>query len=156
MEWTVQDLGSLGELVGSLAVLVTLVYLAQQVRQSNRLAIAASYQARTDSNIELISILLGSPGGPMAVSTAIENGPLNREQRAFTDWFFEANFVYYENNHFQHKLGLVDLEHWQATQNSIKRVLTMGAARDYWANNSHTYRDSFRIRVDEILKSMVL
>jgi hypothetical protein len=109
MEWSVQDLGALGELVGSLAV-----------------------------------------------STAIENEPLNREQLAFTDWFFEANFVYYENNHFQHKLGLVDLEHWQATQNSIKRVLTMATAREYWTNNSHTYRDSFRIRVDEILKSMNL
>ena len=38
MDWTIQDLGALGEFVGSLAVLVTLIYLARQIRESNRLA----------------------------------------------------------------------------------------------------------------------
>ena len=32
MNWTVQDLGALGELLGSIAVLLTLVYLAVQTR----------------------------------------------------------------------------------------------------------------------------
>ncbi len=151
MEWTVQDLGALGEFVGSVVVLVTLVHIALQVRQSNRLAVAASYQARTDSNIELISILLSSPGGPSTVTALFENQPLNQEQQGFTDWYSEANFVYYENNHFQHTLGLVDAEHWQATRNSIKRILTKDAVRDYWARNSHTYRESFQSEVDNIL-----
>ena len=35
---TVFELGALGEFIGSLAVLVTLVYLAIQVRQSNKMA----------------------------------------------------------------------------------------------------------------------
>ena len=39
MTLTIQDLGALGELLGSIAVLVTLVYLAFQTRQ-NTLAIA--------------------------------------------------------------------------------------------------------------------
>jgi len=34
MDWSIQDLGALGEFVGSAAVLVTLIYLAYQFRQN--------------------------------------------------------------------------------------------------------------------------
>ncbi len=44
MTLTIQDLGALGELLGSLAVLATLIYLALQTRQNN-LAIAAQLDA---------------------------------------------------------------------------------------------------------------
>jgi hypothetical protein len=36
MEWTIQDLGALGEFVGAIAVVVTLAYLAVQIRQNTR------------------------------------------------------------------------------------------------------------------------
>ena len=44
MTLTIQDLGALGELLGSVAVLATLVYLALQTRQ-NTLAIGAQLEA---------------------------------------------------------------------------------------------------------------
>ena len=44
MTLTIQDLGSLGEFISSVAVLVTLVYLAFQTRQ-NRMAISAQLDA---------------------------------------------------------------------------------------------------------------
>ncbi len=44
MTLTIQDLGALGELLGSVAVLVTLIYLAFQTRQ-NRMAIDAQLDA---------------------------------------------------------------------------------------------------------------
>ena len=34
MEWTIQDLGAIGEFVGALGVIITLVYLAYQIRQN--------------------------------------------------------------------------------------------------------------------------
>ena len=44
MTLTIQDLGALGELLGAVAVLATLIYLALQTRQ-NTLAIAAQLDA---------------------------------------------------------------------------------------------------------------
>lgn len=53
---TLMELGALGEFVGAIAVVVTLVYLAVQIRQSNqamregrRLALAQTYQMRADA-----------------------------------------------------------------------------------------------------------
>ncbi len=45
MTLTIQDLGALGELLGSIAVLATLVYLALQTRQ-NTMAISAQLDAQ--------------------------------------------------------------------------------------------------------------
>ena len=44
MTLTIQDLGALGELLGSVAVLATLIYLALQMRQ-NTIAISAQLDA---------------------------------------------------------------------------------------------------------------
>ncbi len=44
MTLTIQDLGALGEFLGSIAVLATLIYLALQTRQ-NRMAISAQLDA---------------------------------------------------------------------------------------------------------------
>ncbi|MCH8140758.1 MAG: hypothetical protein IH908_04080 [Proteobacteria bacterium] len=34
MEWTIQDLGAVGEFIGAIGVVITLVYLAHQIRQN--------------------------------------------------------------------------------------------------------------------------
>jgi hypothetical protein len=47
MNW--DALGALGEIIGAIAVLVTLLYLAQQDRQSNRFAIASNEVAIRNS-----------------------------------------------------------------------------------------------------------
>ena len=47
MTLTIQDLGALGELLGSVAVLVTLVYLALQTRQNTMAITAQIDSART-------------------------------------------------------------------------------------------------------------
>ncbi len=52
MTLTIQDLGALGELLGSVAVLATLVYLALQTRQ-NTMAIAAQLDAARLSSTQL-------------------------------------------------------------------------------------------------------
>ena len=53
---TLQDWGAIGEMVGALAVVVTLIYLAKQIRQNThameegrRLALAQTYQMRSDA-----------------------------------------------------------------------------------------------------------
>ena len=50
MDWTIQDLGAIGEFVGAFAVVVTLIYLTLQVRQSTAQARLASIQAVNASN----------------------------------------------------------------------------------------------------------
>ena len=56
MTLTIQDLGALGEFLGSIAVLATLVYLAMQTRQ-NTMAIAAQLDAASIAAIQNIRLV---------------------------------------------------------------------------------------------------
>ncbi len=105
MTLTIQDLGALGELLGSIAVLVTLIYLAFQTRQ-NTMAIGAQFDAaRLDSAITL----------NLAAATSSElqealNGdrvePLTIEQ-ARLDHFWTARFFLLQWNWIQFRRGLL-------------------------------------------------
>ena len=55
MTLTIQDLGALGELIGSIAVLATLVYLALQTRQ-NTMALGAQLDAARISAVLNVSL----------------------------------------------------------------------------------------------------
>ncbi len=71
MTLTIQDLGALGELLGSVAVLATLVYLALQTRQ-NTMAIAAQLDA---------SMMRARQEGLLSVATSTELGEALYQQR---------------------------------------------------------------------------
>jgi len=56
----IQDLGAIGELIAAIATLVTLIYLAVQIRHSKllleehkKLALSAAYQVRTGFRMDL-------------------------------------------------------------------------------------------------------
>ena len=51
---SIAEFGALGEGIGSLLILVTLVYLAVQNRQQQRLLLSQAYQSRTDTSVSFI------------------------------------------------------------------------------------------------------
>ena len=59
MTLTIQDLGALGELLGSVAVLATLVYLTLQTRQ-NTMAIGAQLDAAQISSTQHVGLTLAT------------------------------------------------------------------------------------------------
>ncbi len=49
---TLQDLGNIGEFVAAIGVIISLVYLARQIRQNTESVRAAAVDAATDRFIE--------------------------------------------------------------------------------------------------------
>ena len=65
---TLDDWGNLGEVIGSIAVVLSLLYLAAQIRQNSRLARAASLQSQADAGIATLSV------GLFALLLALDEG----------------------------------------------------------------------------------
>ena len=55
MEWTIQDLGAIGELISAIAVVATLFYLAVQVRHGKESIDANSELLRSQSRQALVA-----------------------------------------------------------------------------------------------------
>ena len=126
---TIMELGSLGELISAIAVVVTLWYLAVQIRQNThameenkRLALAQTYQIRADA---LQSMLVHAADsqyiGPLITKltqlgypedvTALER--LTPDERGrFRQWQI-AQQTHWDNMFFQYQQGYLDEEYYQ-------------------------------------------
>jgi hypothetical protein len=126
---TLQDWGSIGEVIGALAVVVTLIYLAKQIRQnthamdeSRKLALAQTYQMRSDAlqamlvhaadseHIGPIIIKLTELGYPEDVKALDALG--DAERRRFRMWQI-AQQTHWDNMHYQYQQGYLDPEYYE-------------------------------------------
>ena len=126
---TIEQLGSLGEVISAFAVVVTLWYLAVQIRQnthameeSKRLALAQTYQLRADA---LQSMLVQAADsqyiGPLITKLTQLGYPedvsaLDRltadERGRFRQWQI-AQQTHWDNIYFQYQQGYLDEEYYQ-------------------------------------------
>jgi hypothetical protein len=131
-----QLLGNLGEFVGAIAVVVTLAYLAVQVRhskeateantrlaeQSHRLALVENQIAR----VELIERQMRDLSSSSDLAEIFEKydregiGALSPvERRRFQSWHIIQHYVL-DSQHYQHELAMLDEESWQDAVRRIK------------------------------------
>jgi hypothetical protein len=157
------ELGALGEFLGSIVVLITLVYLSVQVRQNTRsmeesrkLALAQTYQMRSDAlqmmlvhaadsdHIGPIITKLTGAGYPEDIS-ALEH--LSSEDRGrFRQWQI-AQHTHWDNMFFQYQQGFIDEEYYRDSFRERVRRL----APTWKALNVASARSSFNIEIENIL-----
>ncbi len=125
---TLMELGALGEFLGAIGVIVTLAYLAVQIRQNTRameegkrLALAQTYQMRADAlqnmmvtaadseNIGPIIIKLTELGYPEDVSSLNE---LTVEERGRFRLWHIAQQTHWDNMFYQFQQGFLDPEYY--------------------------------------------
>ena len=116
MTLTIQDLGALGELLGSVAVLATLVYLALQTRQ-NTLAISAQLDA---ARIEA-SLRIG-----LTAATSNELGEAIREDSTVDRTINELRLGAYWTSLLTSMTSLLTSMEWQLHQARRGLLLKQG------------------------------
>ena len=117
MSWTVQDIGAVGEFLGSIAVFITLIYVAIQVKQTQKIVLGQSRQAWAESTqsallttaeSEYIAPILakleesGFPENPKAIET------LNTTERIRYRTYLVGNTHRIRAHLYQLSLGLAD------------------------------------------------
>jgi hypothetical protein len=137
---TIQDLGSIGELVAALATLVTLVYLATQVKQAKREFHESSQRTRTQFTVGMGDRAAAqqldwfSPEGPnkTMMKALLTDEKLTREEAfefAVQMSIFIGGLVQSEQLHRQ---GLLDLEYLQTRRSIYRPYLEMPRVRKWW------------------------
>ncbi len=105
MTLTIQDLGALGEFFGSIAVLVTLVYLAFQTRQ-NRMAISAQLDAATvgATQANIMSVATSNELAEAVREDMRADSTINQTRLTF---YFSAIFTSFQWQFKQARRGLL-------------------------------------------------
>jgi len=147
MNWEV--IGAVTEIIGVLAVVLTLVYLAVQVRQNNELLRSESRQALVSNDVVSLTSNLGHAD---VINKYVSGGELSSEDQLRLSFMFAIDLRNREFEYFQYTNGLLDEESWLTYRNVILINHSTELGRKWWGEIGREFVDpEFARQVDELL-----
>jgi hypothetical protein len=152
-----EALGNIGDFVGGIAVIATLVYLAIQIRQSNRLveqstqiAHAQALREANSTQSSLLAIAQDAELSKIIGSGLVSyNGLSSDEQLRFTFAFGSLISALATNHSQQVTLGILKDSRISTQVQSLKGFLGAPGGKEWWEIFSAQYSDGFREYVKE-------
>ena len=141
---SLQDLGSIGEFFGGLAVLVSLVYLALQIRQNTTSVRAATSASVSESLSSFSETIISHPELARLWFQGI--GEYDSLEDQARHQFGLALLTYMrrvENAFYQHARGFVDPDHWQTTERLLTRMMSNPGVLRWWSESKSRFSDRF-------------
>ena len=117
---TLSELGSVGEFVGAIAVLVTLVYLAIQIRQAMAATRAQVRQSLADSQLQYVSLRATDPFLRQAAGKMFAGQEIDDSETFGLGMHVAAGIRLFENYYAQYGMGTMDPEDWRAMREVIR------------------------------------
>lgn len=149
---TIQDLGSIGEVLAAFATIATLVYLAAQVRQNTRALRSSTFQAISEQMAQNVQpILLDSEVASLLLRALGEPGNFDPEERLRFHAMLSMTMRRMEAVHVQSTLGSIEPEHIQGFERSIFSTLHSAGASAWWGEAKVNFNTSFAEHVDSWL-----
>ncbi|MEM9620196.1 MAG: hypothetical protein AAF993_01010 [Pseudomonadota bacterium] len=157
MNW--DAIGAIGELIGALAVVLTLAYLAVQVKGAKRAMVSSVYQARSDISSRSTETLYNSDYLPEIFAKLFfteSPTPLSDAETHRFILFIQNQHRIFENLNFQVIQGILDETAMQAHVNSLKTSFFFDndLARWHWENVArNTVDEHYRGVVDSVFST---
>lgn len=156
---TLQDLGAIGEVVGGFAVVVSLVYVAYQIRQSSRQIEqnsrhieASMYYATNDAFYRWFALLAQDAELAALWGRVLRGETLEREEQLRVNGLVAMLLLSYENNFQQNQLGAVRRDTLALAGPSLAALLSRPALQTWWQRESRrVLTPEFRSAVEALL-----
>jgi hypothetical protein len=146
---TLNELGSLGEFIGAIAVVASLIYVGIQLRQNTAAIKITTAQAFTDTWNGYISTLNLSPQladifyRGLTGTSQLKGGELIQFYA-----FLSQAFTTYQSFFLQRQKGVVDEGSWTSYVHAILDLMASKGVREYWEWRHHWYTKEFQDHVN--------
>lgn len=155
VDW--QAVGAIGELLGAVGVMITLVYLTLQVRQNTRSVKASVYDSLATSLEHLNRPLVQNGDLALALAAVTEDWQAASEQdRARVVHFYSAAFKLFENVHYQYSQGLIDKDLWCGWERLMLTYFWSPGVQSWWPMRRGAYSEAFGRFLEQTTPSMPL
>ncbi len=146
-----EDLGNIGDFLGGIGVVITLAYLAVQIRQNSRSVKASAAQSVLQSLSEALSASAASPGLTRVVAVGLTDFEQldESEQTQLFVWLF-AWFRIIEQAHQHYTMGNIEEDQWRSQIAHLKTLMVAPACSRFWEVRRMVFSASFRSFVDSL------
>ena len=144
MEWTIQDLGALGEFIGAFAVVITLIYLAVQLRQNTQ---SLKLNVEKDIAIHIAQVnydLASTSVSHVLIRAAADISQLNDEEMAQFGAFANGFFRTHQLAHDQWLDGNLSRRSWESIKSHFRTQMASAGIKAFWDVRSPTFKPEFR------------
>jgi hypothetical protein len=151
---TIQELGSLGELIAAIATVATLIYLALQIRHNTQATRSTSFHAISDSMNHVNVSVAQNPGlARIWLAGSADRSSLTEEERYQYGLVLLSYFHVFETMHYQARVGAGEKNLLLAEERSLAALLSTPVVREWWAENPYAFGPEFRSYLERFLGS---
>lgn len=153
MNW--EAIGAIGELVGSLAVVITIGYLVVQIRQHNKSSESISTNQSRAASVEVTSAISSNTDAVKTYTQGMfDRSSLEPHERVRFDLIVYQMLKVSETVFLEYSSGQVSKEVWEAQWRGVKVVLQRNGGRESWDKSnrqlvSETYMNWVDRHIDE-------
>lgn len=152
MNW--DAFGATAEFLGAIGVIVTLFYLASQLRRNSRALEAATNQAVADSTQHRLLAPAQNPELAAAFSKSYTGENLSPTENVQLAFFSRATFRGIQNAYFQHRKGLISDEVWRDYEQVLTNQSRLPHIKDWWLSERNTFDREFADVYETLISAM--
>jgi hypothetical protein len=139
------SIGDVADIIQTIVVVVSLIYVAIQVREGARAAKGTTYQSIISAFAEIESRISQDAEVARLYKLGQESyNELNETEKARFSELLCSFFNLYENLHYQYKNKLLKEELWAGWSENMREHLGQQGVADWWQERKDFYSKSFR------------
>ena len=145
------DINAVVQLLGMLGIIISLIFVGLEMRQSQRIAIAGQYQARAAMNAASLQAAIEA-GIDFSAQSGLSQSNLTPEEQVQQRNFTNLAYTRIENDFYQYQQGLIDEETWGKKLFSIRSWYNNCDLREVWERRSQFFTNDLidLIKSDEV------
>ena len=152
MNW--DAIGAIGEIIGAVAVVATLLYLSAQIRQSNRATKSASIQEAATAMNELNGWVVGDESLARIYRVGLANyADLNEDEAVRFSLLMLSAFHVFETIFLQNRVGTIESSVWDAETRSLRAMVAQAGCAHWWQQNPYAFTQEFRSFVNQQIET---
>ena len=142
------NLADISDIIGSIAIVITLAFLVLQMRENTRAIKASTRQSARDADSQALVSAIDNPGAILAWTKQ----EMTDEEAVQHTFWLTLFFRNRENDWFQYQHGVMDEDTWERYKSSITVTFLSERNRNWWINlGTAVFNPSYVEQVNEIL-----
>jgi len=146
---TIQDWGALGELLGAIATVATLIYLAIQIRANTYAVRSAAAQSVHEAFATWYRLLAADASLSQLVANGLRDySSLSETDKARFISTFMAFLSYSQDAFIKWREGSLSAELWRGWELVMMNLVNAPGGKDFWGERGYLFGDEFRRHVE--------
>jgi hypothetical protein len=137
---SLEDLGNIGDFIGGVAVVVSLMYLAFQIRRNTLYIQASTIQSATEAATEIMELMARDPDVLRLFQAGTHDFEALSEFDRYRFGTVMGTLLYrFENLVTQTQRGLLPHDSWEGILNRLKGTFALPGTLAWWERGKHVF-----------------